>query len=121
MTLKLTLITVFILCIAACTHAPSTGEKMLNHSDEAKRLSTQWTKGEQNIAESKKLEKRGQQHINSGNKKIVKGKKLIASGKNEVKKGNEMHDLSHAKLDNGQRQKQESESQFIEQYPGGLE
>ena len=71
MKFKLTLLTVSILCIAACTHTPSIGEKMLNRSDEARRLSEQWNKGEKYIVESKKLEKRRKQLSNSGNKKIV--------------------------------------------------
>jgi hypothetical protein len=121
MKLKLTVLTVSILCIAACTHSPSVGEKMLNHSDETRKLSKQWTEGEKNIIDSQKLEKKQNQLINSGNKKIAKGKKLTANGENEVKKGNEMGDLSHAKLEKGQRLKQESQSQFIAQYPGTLE
>jgi hypothetical protein len=116
MKLKLTVLIVSILCIAACTHTPSVGEEMLNRSKESKKLSEQWTTGEKNIIESKKLEKRRKQLISSGNRKITKGKNLISKGENEVKKGNQMQDLSQTKLENGQRLQQESKAQFIEQY-----
>ncbi len=94
---------------------------MLNRSKETKELSVQWTQGEKDIVESKKLEKRRNKLIHSGNKKIAKGKKLISNGENEVNKGNQMYELSQTKLENGQRRQQESKSQFIEQYPGKLD
>lgn len=117
MKLKLTVLAVSI-CLAACTHTPSVGEKMLTHSDETRKLSKQWTQGEKNIIESQKLEKRRNQLIQSGNKKIVKGKKLTSNGENEVKKGNEMLDRSHKKLEEGLRLQQESQSKYMEQSPG---
>ena len=121
MKLKLILPSVFVLCTVACTHTPSVGEKMLTHSQDEKRLSLQWTKGEKDIIESKKLEKRRNKLIESGNKKIAKGKALIANGENEVIKGNKMLDLSQAKLENGLRLQQESKYQFTKQYPGALD
>ncbi|MDR3443434.1 MAG: hypothetical protein P4L65_10530 [Legionella sp.] len=121
MKLKFMLLTVSILHVVACTHTPSVGEKMLSRSNEARILSEQWTNGENQVNESKKLEQRRNKLIHSGNKKIIKGKKLISNGENEINKGNKMRDLARVKLENGQRLQQESKSQFIEQYPGKLE
>lgn len=121
MKLKLTLLSIAIFYIVSCTHTPSVGEKMLNHSHETRDLSVQWAKGEKDIVESKKLEKGRNKLVNSGFKKIEKGKKLISSGENEVSKGNKMLELSHAKLENGQRLQHESKTKFIEQYPGKLD
>lgn len=118
MKLKLTLLPVSILCLAACSHTPSTGEQMLTHSNEAKKLGEQWTKGELNVIESIKLEKKGNKLISSGNKKISRGKKLISKGESEVSDGSKMIKLSHKKLKEGKKLKQESESQFVEKYPG---
>ncbi|BCA96579.1 hypothetical protein TUM19329_29400 [Legionella antarctica] len=120
MKLKLALLSVSIFYIAACTHTPTVGEKMLNRSDETKKLSLQWTKGEKDIIESKQLEKRRNKLIYSGNKKIAQGKKLISNGENELSKGNKMLDRSHAKLENGKRLQEDSKTQFIEQYSGRL-
>ncbi len=121
MKLKLSLLAVPMLIITACSHSPSAGEQMLAHSNEAKKLGEQWTKGESYILESTKLEKKGNKLISSGNKKINKGKKLISKGESEVNKGSKMIDLSHEKLKEGRKLKQESESQFIEKYPGKLD
>lgn len=121
MKLKLTLLPVSILCLAACSHTPSTGEQMLIHSNEAKKLGEQWTRGESSIIESRALEQKGNKLINSGNKKISRGKKLISKGESDVSRGSKMIELSHKKLKEGKKLKQESESQFVEQYPGKSE
>lgn len=121
MKIKMTLLSFSMLCITACTHTPSSGEKMLTHSEEARKLGEQWIKGEDYILASKKLEKNGNKLINQGNKQIAQGKKLISKGESLVKKGNNMVDLSHTRSKEGRLLQQESESQFIEKYPGKLE
>jgi hypothetical protein len=121
MKVHVTLLSLSMLCITACTHTPSSGEKMLTHSEEARKLGEQWTKGEDYILASKKLEKNGNKLINQGNKHIAQGNKLISKGDGQVKKGSDMVDLSRTQFKEGQRLQQESTSQFIEKYPGKLE
>ncbi len=112
MKIKTLLIPFLVLTTAACTHTPSAGEKMLTHSEEARKLGKQWTKGEESILESKDLEKKGDKLIRSGNKKIAKGKKLISEGESDVNKGNKALSLSNSRLKDGRSLQQESESEI---------
>lgn len=120
MKLKLSLLAVSMLMITACSHSPSAGDQMLTHSNEAKKLGEKWTKGESYILESTILEKKGNKLISSGNKKISQGKKLISKGESEANKGSKMIEVSHEKLRDGIKLKQESEYQFVEKYPEKL-
>lgn len=46
---------------------------------------------------------------------------MISKGESDVSRGSKMIELSHKKLKEGKKLKQESESQFVEQYPGKSE
>jgi len=117
---QFTLLSVSTLFLIACSHAPSTGERILAQSGETKILGEQWLRGEGSVAESAKLEKNGNKLISSGNKKINQGKKLISKGENEVSKGSDMVALAREKLSLGQKLKSDSESEFNTRFPGKL-
>jgi hypothetical protein len=121
MKIKLILLFAASFCLASCTHTPSAGERMLNHSKEAKKLGEQWTQGEQALIDAKDLEKKGVKLVHQGNKNISKGKKLISQGEKKVSLGNKMRNESKAKITEGIRLKKDSENEFSEKYPGKLE
>lgn len=120
MKIKIALLSFSIVCMTACTHTPSVGEKMVTHSEETKRLGEQWTKAEESILDSKKLDEKGNTLIKEGDKQITQGRALIDKGEKKISKGSKMIDLSHTQLREGQRSQHESKSQFIEKYPDGL-
>jgi hypothetical protein len=121
MKIKLMMLFATSLYLASCAHTPSTGEQMLSHSEEAKKLGQQWGEGEKNLIDAKNLEKKGLKMIRQGNKQVSKGKSLISKGEKMIDQGNKMREQSKDKIKEGLRLKQESEAEFSEKYPGKLQ
>jgi hypothetical protein len=74
---------------------PTVGDKMMEHSDAAEKLSKQWADGKEKTQEGAKLIEQGNEmikeariEIRRGENKIIEGKKLIEDGKQQMK-GNE--------------------------------
>ena len=121
MYIKKIVIGMFVVLLASCSHTPSVGEQIMEHSAESKALGEQWKQGENFAKQGTTLEKEGAALIKSGNKKITKGKKLISSGEKQIQKGNAKLDDSRIKMREGLSLQAESKAEFAEKYPGKLQ
>jgi len=87
MFIKYTVMALSLISIVACTHVPSTGEKMIAHSESTKQLGDEWRKGEKSVANAAKINKNGDKLIANGHKNIDKGNKLVAKGEQQLSSG----------------------------------
>ena len=59
--------------IAGCSHSPTVGEKMVNQGETSKKLGKEWSEGEVEVKEGKRLIKKGETQIHKGEHLIEKG------------------------------------------------
>lgn len=82
---------------------PTIGDKMMEHSDAAEKLSKQWGDGEEKTQEGVKLIEQGNEaikearrEIRRGEMKIIEGKKLIEDGKRQMQENENVYEKTLA-------------------------
>ncbi|MFA6052000.1 MAG: hypothetical protein WC762_05365 [Methylobacter sp.] len=78
---------------------PTIGDKMMEHSDAAEKLSEQWGRGKEKTQEGAKLIEQGNEmikeariEIRRGEMKIVEGQKMIEDGKQQMKENEKVYE-----------------------------
>jgi hypothetical protein len=78
---------------------PTIGDKMMEHSNAAEKLSKQWGDGKEKTQEGAKLIEQGNEmikeariEIRRGENKIIEGKKLIEDGKQQMKENEKVYE-----------------------------
>lgn len=93
MRIKFTALLVSTFFFVSCAHEPTKGDEMLDASDHAKALSSQWEQGHQ-------LTSAGNAKHRKGLDLIAKGNSLTHAGKAQVKRGKRLQEESETDFDN---------------------
>lgn len=112
MFIKNTAVGLAFFAIIGCSHIPTAGENMLNHSESTKELGQQWMSSHQSIADAEKRRKEGENLMSKGYREIKKGQELIATGEKHVTAGRLLVDDSIRAIKDGQAIKDSSETRF---------
>jgi len=118
---KLIYVSMVSVVLLGCAHQPSIGERMTQHSLEAKIIANDWDKGEKLFIQGGTLEKKGKKLTSDGQSNINKGNKLISKGEKQINHGNELISESKKLMADGITLQKRSEEEFREKYPEKLD
>jgi hypothetical protein len=84
--LKSGVLGVMALLTVGCAGTPTTGERMLSHSETAEDIGKMWNQGNELVLKGEKLEARGESQVEDGKDNIKKGQRMIKKGQRLMEK-----------------------------------
>lgn len=90
-TLKQSALVIMALLAVGCAGAPTKGDKMLSHSQDAEDIGELWNDGSKMVEAGKKLRDKGEDQVDDGQANIKKGERMIKKGQRMMEQSEKLY------------------------------